>query len=99
VDWENPRFPGIGALHRRVESVCGPASGLRDLGHQFGDWVGKGRQAPPGTVAVVEKRIAGYLDQARDVGRRWGITVGFWLGVGIGLLILGGVALWAAVIR
>jgi hypothetical protein len=95
VDWENARFPGIGGLRRRVAAVCGPAAGLKVLGHRFGDWIEYGREAPAATVEAVEKSIAEYLNQAADVGRRWGRTIGFGLGIAIGFLILAGVGVWA----
>jgi hypothetical protein len=95
VDWEDARFPGSGGLRRRVEAVCGPAAGLKDLGHRFGDWIEYGRGAPPATVDVVEKRIAEYLNQATGVGHRWGKTVGFGLGIAIGFVLLVGVGVWA----
>lgn len=94
MDWEKVRFPGIRALHRRVIAVCGPASRFMALGHRFADWIEDGRNAPPSTVAEVELRVAGYLDQAATVGRRWGSTVGFLFGLVASATVLAAALLW-----
>jgi len=94
VDWENARFPGARGLRRRVAAECGRAAGFKDLDHRFSDWIAAGREAPQATVAAVEARIAAYLDQAAEVGRRWGTTRGFGFGLGLALLILAGFGIW-----
>jgi len=95
MEWEQVRFPGRAAVHRRILDQCGPGSRFAELGARFGDWVALGRDAPPATVAEVEPYVAGYLDQAARVGRHCGTVAGIVLGTSAAATIAGGGWFWA----
>ncbi|MFI6227921.1 hypothetical protein ACIBCR_11470 [Micromonospora echinospora] len=77
-------FPG---LRRRVRERFGDAEPLRELGHQFGDWLERGQHATPATVDRVQTALTDYLDDAATLGRWWGAGAG----------VVGGLALAALV--
>ncbi|GAB3853689.1 hypothetical protein ACFPIJ_61860 [Dactylosporangium cerinum] len=74
-------------LHRQVASACGPATQFSRIEWQLAEWISSGGYASPATRDIVEPYLAGYLQQAAAVGRRWGTFAGVGGGVVLGLVL------------
>ena len=82
-------------VHARLRARLRPREELAPLGYRLSEWVshrptsaGPGGGAEPAASTAVEIRVAQYLDQAVQIGRKWGQVLGALLSAGLTVVVV-----------
>jgi hypothetical protein len=73
-------------LRHQVLEACGRATKFSPLEQYLAAWVDSGADAAPATTDSVLRYLAGYLQTAAEVGKKWGTVAGSALGAALGVV-------------